>query len=91
MTYYVWGGTLRGVEVEASSPREAVVEAILAEGDCVLHRAVRVSLVARGLDRLDETFLIESEEQFLQDFPELRDHPEVAVAFHPVSELLQDP
>lgn len=81
----MWGGSLRGAKVEAPTHREAVVAAVLSAGECVLHQAVRVSLVHRGTDRLDKTFLVESEEQFLANFPELRDHPDVAVAFHPVS------
>jgi hypothetical protein len=84
-TYYVWGGSLHGVRVEAASPREALIRAVGDADSCVLHRRVRVSVIPRGPDPLDTYFDFATQADFTAQFPELVDHADVAVQFVPVS------
>lgn len=56
MKYYVFSGSLRGVEVEARFPEEAVDKAVRENLPCVLGPAIRVSFKSRGSDYSDSYF-----------------------------------
>ena len=67
MTYYVFSGNLKGVEVEADFPAHAVEQAVLSytkRQDVVLGPAIRVSLLPREEHPMDVYFAPPYEEQF---------------------------
>tara|TARA_B100000131_G_scaffold298309_1_gene317766 strand:+ start:416 stop:670 length:255 start_codon:yes stop_codon:yes gene_type:complete len=73
MKYYVFSGSLKGVEVDADYPAEAVEKAVLrvvdADDDVVLAEAIRVSHVPHGEHHLDIYF----GPPYLEQFPALED------------------
>lgn len=53
-TFYVWSGTLRGVQVDAHTALEAVELAVRGNLPCVLNQDIRVSRRPRGHDGMDQ-------------------------------------
>jgi hypothetical protein len=77
MTFFVWSGTLQGVEVEAPTAREAFIRCVVDQEHCLVHGAVRVSVIPRGPDPTDVIFTFKDEDDFQAQFPELADHPDL--------------
>lgn len=66
---YVWSGSLRGVEVNALTPFEAVDQAVRDNLPCVLNSALRVSMAPKGPHPHDVFF----EAPYEDLFPDLFD------------------
>lgn len=67
MIYYVFSGSLRGVEVDAAFPAAAVTKAVLESTKVqgtLLGPAIRVSVAAQGAHPLDVYFGPPYEDQF---------------------------
>jgi len=76
-TFYVWGGSLRGVEVEASDARGAFIQAVVDQAFCLVHGTVRVSMFQGTPDPSDTFYTFVDEADFARQFPELANHPDL--------------